>query len=50
MNIEKILFSIRKSKILVKEKYKFKEQLNKKNVIEMSDEAPIVIKNEKNSQ
>ena len=44
MNIEKILFSIRKSKILEKEKYNFNNQLNKKNVIEMSDEAPIIIK------
>ena len=38
MNIEKILFSIRKAKILQKEKYEFEHQLNKKNFIEISED------------
>ena len=41
MNIEKILFSIRKSKILQKKEYDFEQQFNKKNFIEISeDEKP----------
>ena len=44
MNIEKVLFSIRKSKILNREEYKFEMQLHQKNVIEMSDEVSTPIK------